>query len=351
MKREWLEKFYTECGREVALAYNVLNHSNNWGVTLAAAVLATSFMGGVEVKEGKLTVLYPTAIHWIYAILAWIIMLRFFTRSALGLANMYRWNEMIFASSKVLSLPQGHPSLLIYERNCAKKIDAYYYRWRSPLTRRKLIWHNLKLMYLWFFLIVLALIIWGAIALERNWLYYVGIGLFIVPTILESVWFMRWNGLEYEEVELEKEPDVTQLWQEVRNTMGTDTSRTLILGFCEGGPYKHARALLENPAVTWLPWSYRVRNISPIVLGELSIGFSPVGRRVAFACWPADFAGDTTVLRYGRIDHFSFTDGVLRVTVLLEDKNTNGENVSIDDPKQLCFYLTEQTSSADLKLL
>lgn len=137
MERGWLEKFYTECGREVSLAYNVLNQSDTWGVTLVAAILATSFIGAVRVENGVVTLLYPTSIHWFYVIGGWVIMLRFFTRSALGLVNMYRWNELIKACAKVLSLPEGHPALPVYKRNCAKKIDAYYLRWKSPASRRR----------------------------------------------------------------------------------------------------------------------------------------------------------------------------------------------------------------------
>lgn len=214
MERNWLEKFYTECGREVSLAYNVLNHSNNWGVTLASAVLAVSFIGAVEFENGTATVHYPTIFHWFYIVIAWIIMLRFFARSALGLTNMYRWNKLIYASSKVLSLPETSPALPVYARNCAKKIDAYYYRWRSPISKRKIIWQNLKLMYLWFFLIVLALFTWGLVVLERNCLYYVGIGLFLVSTIIESIWFMTWYGFKYEKLDLEEEPEIAKLWEE-----------------------------------------------------------------------------------------------------------------------------------------
>lgn len=60
MNREWLQKFYSECGREVSLAYNVLNYSNNWGVTLGAAVLATGFMSAVKTDpSGNLQVHIP----------------------------------------------------------------------------------------------------------------------------------------------------------------------------------------------------------------------------------------------------------------------------------------------------
>lgn len=93
--RDWIEKFYGECGREVSLAYNTLNQSNNWGITLITAVLATSFIGSMKVESGSLKFYYPTIYHWHYIIVAWVVLLRFFVRSALALLNMYRWNSLI----------------------------------------------------------------------------------------------------------------------------------------------------------------------------------------------------------------------------------------------------------------
>jgi hypothetical protein len=341
MEREWLEKFYTECGREVSLAYNVLNHSNSWGVTLVTAVLATGFISLVKFESGKMTLDYPTIFHWFYIIIAWIIMLRFFVRSALGLTNMYRWNTLIYASSKVLSLPEESPILPVYLRNCHKKIDAYYYRWKSPISQRKIIWENLKLMYFWFFLIVLALFVWGAIVLVKNWLYYVGIGLFVVSTIIESIWFVNWRGFKYEKLDLEKEPDIIKLWQERENMTETDQSKVLTLGFCEEGPFKYAVSLLNNPDIKWVPWSYHVGNIAPDVINDLSRGYSLKDRRVAFACWSTKFRGDASVLRFGKIDHCTFIGGILRITVFLEDYDEKSKNskVVVDDPNLLCFYL------------
>ncbi len=105
MERKWLEQFYEECGREVSLAYNVLNQTNNWGVTIAAAVVAAGLLDSIRLVGAKLEIFYPTIPHWYLVIFAWVIMVRFFVRSALALTNMYRWNELIKASMKVLSLP------------------------------------------------------------------------------------------------------------------------------------------------------------------------------------------------------------------------------------------------------
>jgi hypothetical protein len=212
MNRDWLKQFYGECGREVSLAYNVLNHTNSWGVTLVAGVLALAIIGTVRAENGNINLTYPTIIHWFYVIVAWIIMVRFFMRSCLALTNMYRWNTLIYAAGAILSLPEGHKELPVFERNFIKKVKAYFYDWKSPKHRIDVVWHSLKLIYLWFFLILLALIIWGLVGLERNGVYIIGVLLFVVPTALEIRWFFTWEGLRYEALDLEKEPEITQLW-------------------------------------------------------------------------------------------------------------------------------------------
>lgn len=212
MNRSWVEKFYGECGREVSLAYNVLNHTNSWGITLTAAVLAIGVIGTVRFENGSINSTYPTVVHWFYVIVAWIIMVRFFMRSCLALTNMYRWNTLIYAASSILSLPDDDKDLPIFERNFIKKVKAYYYDWKSPRKPSNILWHSLKLMYLWFFIILLTLIIWGFVEVEKSWLYLVGSLLFVVPTALEILWFFRWEGLRYEALDLEEEPELTGIW-------------------------------------------------------------------------------------------------------------------------------------------
>ncbi len=213
MERDWIRTFYTECGREVSLAYDVLNQTTNWGVTLTAAVLAASFVDALQPgPSGKLEFLYPTTVHWFYAIVAWVVMVRFFVRSCIALVNMYRWNTLICAASKVLSLPEESPDARVYSRNLARQVKAYFYDWYSPIPRGKAIWNSLKLMYIWFFLILLVLVVWGAVQIDKDWLFFAGVAAFVVSTSLETYWFVTWRGLKYYRVELESEREITSLW-------------------------------------------------------------------------------------------------------------------------------------------
>jgi hypothetical protein len=213
MERSWVEELYQECGREVSLAYNTFNHTNNWGITLATGIVAVVFITAIRSVEGQITVIYPNIAYWFAVIIAWVIMTRFFVRSCLALVNMYRWNTIIFSASKLLSLPAENKQTPIFERNLAKKVKAYFYDWRSPIPMWKLVWECLRLIYIWFFLIMLGLILWGLIAMsEKEILWIVGILLFVIPTAWEIISFVRYRGFKYQPVDLEAEPDIDKLW-------------------------------------------------------------------------------------------------------------------------------------------
>jgi len=340
MERKWLESFYKECGREVSLAYNVLNQTNNWGITMAVAVVATCFLGTARIKGGSINLTYPTLLQWYLVIFGWIIMVRFFVRSALGLVNMYRWNELINSTCKVLSLPETYPDLPLLNRNLAKKIEAFFFNWRSPKTRWFIVWRNLKLMYLWFFIIILSLFIWGIIVLDKTILFWVGLSLFIIPTIIEIIWFNRWYGLQYQSLELEAEKDLKEILNEECGIIPGLIQDILILGFCEDGPFRYARTLLANPTVKWLPWAYQSYEIHPLFLAQLSDTAKLRNLRIAFASWKKGFIGLVDIIRYGRIDYIKFVSGHLQLTITLDDyvEGLPTQYIEIKSPKTLCFF-------------
>jgi hypothetical protein len=125
---------------------------------------------------------------------------------------MYRWNTLIYAASKILSLPANHSKLPLFERNFGKKAKAYFYDWRCPIPLRKLLWECFRLMYIWFFLILLTLILWGFVALYGQTLWLVGLLVFLLPTALELYSLFKWRGFKYQALDLEREPDIATLW-------------------------------------------------------------------------------------------------------------------------------------------
>jgi len=212
MERSWIERFYGECGREVTLAYNTFNQTNSWGITITTGIVGAVFIAAIRSAEGKTTIVYPTIPYWFVVITAWVIMTRFFVRSCLALVNMYRWNTLIYAASKILSLPEKHSEMPLFERNFAKKVKTYYYDWQSPTPLRELLWECFRLIYIWFFLILFGLIIWGFVVLDGESLWPVGFLLFLLPTIWEIFSLFTWRGFKYQPLQLEDEPDIATLW-------------------------------------------------------------------------------------------------------------------------------------------
>ncbi len=178
--------------------------------------------------------------------------------------------------------------------------------------------------------------------MPRDTYYFVGIGLIVLPTILEVVWFYRTVHFKHGKPDsLMDEEKIVDTWLEKRPAMIVDKSRTLVFGFCKGGPYRHSESLLTSSQVMWIPWSYQASYISPELLQDLSKGISISDREVVFAGWLLGSEGEVTGIRIGRVDHVVFDKGILRVTVNLEQIDPEQEKVKIDveDPNILCFYL------------
>ncbi|MDY6965679.1 MAG: hypothetical protein SVM80_06890 [Halobacteriota archaeon] len=213
MDREWLRDFYRECGRELSLSYDVINQTNYWGLTVVTAVIVFTIVTSVDTETFKIN--YPMLPQWYIITFAWIIMLRFFVRSSLGLVNMHRWNILSRVISRFLSIPEDHPQAQIFKNNCIQMLDAYYYRWKSPRRLRKIVWDGLKLMYLWFVIAILSLYVWGLIVLPKDNLFWVfGLVLFLIPTSIEIYWMKNYSGFEYEALDEIEDPNITQIWKE-----------------------------------------------------------------------------------------------------------------------------------------
>lgn len=193
--RKFLDTFYRECGREVTLAYTVLNQTNTWAVTFFAIAMGPSLIGLVRKPIGAETFVldYPNEFVWLYLIFAWGILLRFLQRSALALANMYRWNELATATWEVSALREDHQRQLDLNDKLVETVNRLMMNWGDPRPRRQILWSTLKLMYLVPLAILLYLFIWGFAGLPRTPLYWAGTCMFIGWTTVELLFFFNWN--------------------------------------------------------------------------------------------------------------------------------------------------------------
>jgi hypothetical protein len=192
--RKFLDTFYRECGREVTLAYTVLNQTNTWAVTFFAAVMGP-LIGLVKAIPGTedYAFAYPNPYYWLYLILGWGLLLRFLQRSALALANMYRWNLLATATWEIAALPADHPKAAILNDRLVELVDRLMIRWRDPRPPTQIFWSTLKLMYLAPMLVLLGFIVWGLVTLPKTNLYHVGLVSFVLWTLFEGVLIASWN--------------------------------------------------------------------------------------------------------------------------------------------------------------
>jgi hypothetical protein len=192
--RKFLDTFYRECGREVTLAYTVLNQTNTWAITFFAAVIGSSLVGLVKKDSpGSYSFDYPNPFHWLYLILAWGLLLRFIQRSALALSNMYRWNKLAASVWEVAALPERHPLQPELNDALVLLVDELMIRWRDPHPRGFVLWGTLKLMYIGPLVVLLGLIIWGILALPHDALYWWGIHILVAWTAMEVLFVVTWN--------------------------------------------------------------------------------------------------------------------------------------------------------------
>jgi len=216
MDREWIRDFNKECGRELTLAFQVISQANNWGLTVATAIFGATLLAIIKFgnDQNPISFTYPTFATWYIIIFSWIIMLRFFIRSCIAHINIFRWNKLMKLINLYLSVPENDSRSKELENNCIKAINLYYFEWRSPIPMKRLIWDNLKLMYLWFMAPVIILFLWGLISLDiHNIAWGIGLLIFGVPTLLEILWFISYPPFRYAKFDESKCKTFAETWE------------------------------------------------------------------------------------------------------------------------------------------
>jgi len=143
INEEWLDKYYAEVGREIGVASSQLHDTTNWsiGITMAAVTAV-----GLSAKT------YPQTATLAVAVVGFTLVVRFFVRSCLAYANLDKWNNIHRQITKYRLADEGKMDQL--RKTILWQIEHYHVRWESPRRIRKVIWSNLKLGYLYLFLIL-----------------------------------------------------------------------------------------------------------------------------------------------------------------------------------------------------
>ena len=159
---KWLEHFYGECGREVTLAYTTLNQMKNWAMIIAGAVLSGLSFGAASGK-------YPTETMFIGVVIAYAFTLRFFVRAILCYINLVRWNTLQAKTVKLMLTGGGMGGTITTQDptyvELVEAIENLYFKWHSPIDRKRQVLANLKLGFSLLLALSLYFLLWGAFAL------------------------------------------------------------------------------------------------------------------------------------------------------------------------------------------
>lgn len=190
----WLRDFYKECGREVTLAYTMLNQMKNWGIVVLAAIISSVASFGRS-PEGTAPI--DATRHFAIAVvvgatLAYVFTLRFFVRAILCYINLLRWNTLQAAIVDLKLVPrEGSSSAAAADEPSELKLrDAirdHFHRWLATVPRKSQIASNLKLGFGPLFAISLLLLVWGLVVVWDESLVR-GLAAFTLGATLIEAW-------------------------------------------------------------------------------------------------------------------------------------------------------------------
>ena len=189
---KWFELFYARATDHYTLARQSLHNTHQWAITLifglVTAVLTISSASNP----------YPNDMGFIALLLSFPLMFRFFVRSCLEYSIHEKWRVIRETIDQYYYCCKLDPKKEKDAKNyLLEVIDLYYFKWKSPSTLWSIAWSNLKLAYLWPFILYLFFIIWGASVLYMTPI----IGAVSIITtgfmVYEIIMFIIYRGFEY----------------------------------------------------------------------------------------------------------------------------------------------------------
>lgn len=190
---EWLKLLYGRVDSEFALTRNTVTTTHQWVISLTVAgITAVIAFGG-----GKFT--YPTESSFV-AVLALVpLMLRFFVRSCLEYTLFHRLLTIRNLMDKYFYSQYSTPHKSeINKSELLKAIDIYYLGPSSAKKFGKMVWDNLRLAFLWPFLLLIGLVALGFANQELTLFVIIVLTLAGGIMVLELFWFVTYKRFRYE---------------------------------------------------------------------------------------------------------------------------------------------------------
>jgi uncharacterized membrane protein len=155
---KWLDIYYTEVGREIGVASSQLHDTTNWSIGITTAAVSAIALSGQP---------YPQVWTLGLAVVAFILLIRIFLRTCLAYANLTKWNEIHTLITRY-KLADNSSERQHLKNKILRSIELYHLGWQSPKPIHSILWSNLKLGYLYMFLILGFLCVWGFIQAQWN---------------------------------------------------------------------------------------------------------------------------------------------------------------------------------------
>lgn len=192
-KLGWYKDFFRECGREVSLAQTILVTVQTWSITLTLGVISALVAIGTSAMKSE----QPLSDHillgmWILSLVAFVLLTRFFVRSAIALSSIHRWvvlqKQWYAICHKGVSC--DHPGLL-------SELQLYYENLNSTIPMRKLFYDNLRLTFGWLYVIVAIPILVGLRSLPKDAVFWAAILVWASILLWEAYGFIDYRQMRH----------------------------------------------------------------------------------------------------------------------------------------------------------
>lgn len=189
---EWLKTLHSQVGREVSTARQSQQGTHNWVIVIITGALAAIWALG----NGEFD--YPTETS-IIAVLAMLpLVFRFFVRSCLEYQIFNRWLTIRNALDIFyFTSDQDSDMKSRAKQNLVESIRLYYFQWKQPKSTQKMVLDNLQLAYGWPFILLLAMLIWGAVAQVMTKAISIAIVIVALWMAFELLNFVRYFSCKY----------------------------------------------------------------------------------------------------------------------------------------------------------
>lgn len=148
---KWLDIYYTEVGREIGVASSQFHDTTNWSIGITTAAVSAIVLSDQP---------YPQVWTLGLAVVAFVLLIRFFLRTCLAYANLTKWSKLHRLITEY-RLSDNTSKKQHLKDKILRSIEFYHIKWQSSEPIHSILWSNLKLGYLYMFLILSFLCVWG----------------------------------------------------------------------------------------------------------------------------------------------------------------------------------------------